>query len=185
MRRFLPGLLMATLLASTAMAGDLVITNVQNDPSRELAMTDSLALAAPAAEPAKLPEATATAAYDDQLFLSAQHAEQEKAAEKKQAAALKRTDVFTTQKRGAFGRRTHEHTTVIEVDQDGQPTERSSGNCANGQCGNMAHEMIQMETGYSGSGCGAGGCGSSGMSRREMRRMSKGKGGGCSGGGCN
>lgn len=179
MRAMLLSAMVLLAVASSGFAGGFPVTEyLPPDP-------------APIAEPAKLPD-TAQVAFDDQLYVSAQHAEKEKAAEQKQAAALKRTDIFTTQKRGVFGRRTHEHTTVIEVDQDGQPTElMSDGDCANGNCGNsMRREhstMIQMETGagYSGSGCGAGGCGNSGMSRREMRRMSRRSGGGCSGGGCN
>ena len=146
------------------------------------------------------PDAPVLAQADvDDVYLSVAHEKAEKTAEVKQAQAIRRTDVFRTQR----GRKVIEHRQTVEVvDANGNGEVCAGGDCAGGNCsaGNCSagactscqtsttvrkeKRFVPEDDGsgqYSGA-CSSGSCGSSGRMRRGLFGRMR---GGCGAGGCN
>lgn len=176
--------LMACVLTSKSEAAEFVITTT---------VPTSL-FDGKAAEPVQL----AAVDPDSDVYLTAAHEKAEKTAEAKQAQAIRRTDVFRTQK----GRKVKEHRQTVEVfDAEGNGEacaggdcagNCSAGNCSSGACSSCQASTVRKEktfipeddgSGQYSSACSSGSCGNGRMRRGLFGRMRSR--GGCSAGGCN
>ena len=164
----------------------------------EFAITKSVPTSLFDGKPAE-PVQLAAADPSSDVYLTATHEKAEKEAEAKQAQAIRRTDVFRTQK----GRRVQEHRQTVEVfDADGNNEvcaggncagNCSAGNCSAGACSACQNSNVRTEktfipeddgSGQYSGGCSSGNCGGNGRMRRGLFGRVRSR-GGCSSGGCN